>query len=296
VTDAPAPAAGVRVVTVNVWGWYFPIEGGIERAHPTAERPAAWAQRQQVLRSGLRNLRPDLVVFQEVIHRDGYDQVVDLLGPQFHVAHQPDREEDGAGNSLASRHPLGEVRHTDLHVTGRVDPEELAGRVTVAEIIAPDPVGPLLLVHHKPSYQLAFEHERELQAVLTARMVEDLVDRRTMHVVLAGDFDTTPDAGSIRFWRGLQSLDGMSVSYRDAWADAHPTEPGHTFTPDNPMVSQGNWPLERGRRIDYILVRCGQHGPTLEITRCRRIFDTAVDGVWASDHFGVLADLAVPAS
>lgn len=116
--------------------------------------------------------------------------------------------------------------------------------------------------------RLAFEHERELQAVLTARMVEDLVDRR-MHVVLAGDFDTTPDAGSIRFWRGLQSLDGMSVSYRDVWADAHPTEPGHTFTPDDPMVSQGNWPLERGRRIDYI---------------------------WASDHFGVLADLAVLAA
>ena len=107
-------------------------------------------------------------------------------------------------------------------------------------------------------------------------MVEDLVEGSTPHVVLAGDFDATPDAASMRFWRGRQSLGGMSVCYRDAWHDAHPQEPGHTFTPDNPMVAEGSWPLERGRRIDYVLVRCGDHGPTLEITGCERIFDEPV--------------------
>ena len=50
------------------------------------------------------------------------------------------------------------------------------------------------------------------------------------------------------------------------------------------------------RRIDYIFVRCGEHeGPTLEIASCERIFDEPVDGVWASDHFGVSADLVTPA-
>jgi hypothetical protein len=29
---------------------------------------------------------------------------------------------------------------------------------------------------------------------------------------------------------------------------------------------------------------------TLEVVSCERIFDEAVDGVWASDHFGVVAD------
>jgi endonuclease/exonuclease/phosphatase family metal-dependent hydrolase len=46
-----------------------------------------------------------------------------------------------------------------------------------------------------------------------------------------------------------------------------------------------------GRRIDYILIRCGIRGPSLAIASCRTIFDDAVDGVWASDHFGVLAEL-----
>jgi endonuclease/exonuclease/phosphatase family metal-dependent hydrolase len=52
------------------------------------------------------------------------------------------------------------------------------------------------------------------------------------------------------------------------------------------------WPLERGRRIDHVLVRCAEHGPSLDITACTHAFDQPVGGVWASDHFGVVADLA----
>lgn len=63
--------------------------------------------------------------------------------------------------------------------------------------------------------------------------------------------------------------------------------PGH-----NPLVSD-NWPMDMGRRVDYILVRCGAHGPTLAISGCERLFVEPVDGVWVSDHFGVMADLEV---
>jgi endonuclease/exonuclease/phosphatase family metal-dependent hydrolase len=112
---------------------------------------------------------------------------------------------------------------------------------------------------------------------------------------VAGDFDDTPDSASIRFWTGQQSLAGTSVAYRDAWAAIHPGEPGHTFTPRNPLVTAGEMSLELGRRIDYVLVRCGIHGPALTVDDCRLLFDEPVGGVWASDHFGVLADLSVPA-
>jgi hypothetical protein len=30
------------------------------------------------------------------------------------------------------------------------------------------------------------------------------------------------------------------------------------------------------------------------VVACERLFDRPVDGVWASDHFGVVADLEVP--
>jgi hypothetical protein len=32
------------------------------------------------------------------------------------------------------------------------------------------------------------------------------------HTIVLGDFDETPDAASMRFWRGRQSLDGFSIS------------------------------------------------------------------------------------
>lgn len=81
----------------------------------------------------------------------------------------------------------------------------------------------------------------------------------------------------------------MSVCFRDAWVAAHASEPGPTFTPDNPLVADPDWPF---RRIDYIFIRCGEHGgPTLAITACEPIFTEPVDGVWASDHFGLCADL-----
>lgn len=199
------------------------------------------------------------------------------------------------GASIASRWPLGNVREADLHVTPRLDPSQRwIGSLAVAEVLVPEPVGPLLFVHHKPSWQRGFEYERELQAAAAARFVERLVGGRNVHVVMAGDFDATPDASSVRFWRGRQSLDGTSVCYRDAWESVHPGEPGHTFSPRNPLVAGGDMPLELGRRIDYVMVRCGDYGPTLVISSCERIFDEPVEGVWGSDHFGVVADLAVP--
>jgi endonuclease/exonuclease/phosphatase family metal-dependent hydrolase len=282
----------MRVLTQNLWGWYYPLDGpGIGRMRPGADPPAVWSDRRAVLAGGLRALDPDLVSFQEAIHHDAYDQVTDLLGPGYHVAHQARREADGSGVSIASRWPLAEVQEVDLQVSPRT-----AGFLSVAlvaEIQAPPPFGPLLFVNHKPNFELALEHERGLQAVATATLLERLATDREVHVVVAGDFDAPPDADSMRFWRGRQALGGTSVCYRDAWEQVNGGDPGHTFTPGNPLVAEGTWPLERGRRIDYVLVRCRDHGPSLDITACARIFDQPVSGVWGSDHFGVVADLAL---
>ena len=280
-------AGMVRVATLNLWG-----------------RRGEWDDRRRVLAEGFRKLKPDLVAFQEAVVRDGYDQVTDILGPGYHLAHQTEREygrggdiEDGQGISIASRWPLGEVWEPDLNVTPRT--EDFACGAVIAEVYVPEPVGPLLFVNHLPNWQLTFEHERELQTAIVGRLVEEIAKEHSPHhVILAGDLDATPEAASVRFWRGLQSLGGLSVCYRDAWGSTHPGEPGHTFTAKNPLVTAENWDweLETGRRIDHIFVRCSAHGPTLDIHTCERIFDEPVDGVWASDHFGFCADLSTQTS
>jgi endonuclease/exonuclease/phosphatase family metal-dependent hydrolase len=115
------------------------------------------------------------------------------------------------------------------------------------------------------------------------------------HVLVLGDFNDDSDSASVRFWTGRQSLEGYSVAYLDAWDATHPADAGPTFSPANPLVRAGQMPLELGRRIDYIMIRSGIHGPTLAVADCQRVLDEPVNGVWASDHFGVITDLEVPA-
>jgi endonuclease/exonuclease/phosphatase family metal-dependent hydrolase len=265
----------VRVLTMNL----------------LAPEHADWERRRPVLTDGLRTLRPDVVALQETMWGDGTDQAVELLGPGYQVARHPGRAPDGVGAVMASRWPLGAVHEVDLHVTPRTADFPWCAALAV-EVLAPPPLGPLLFVHHKPNWQYGFE--RELQAVATARFVEELLAGRDLQVVLAGDFDDPPDSASIRFLTGPQSLEGTSVCYEDTWAAVRPGEPGHTFSPRNPLVTAGEMALERGRRIDYVMVRCGAHGPRFEVAGCAPAFDEPVGGVWASDHFGVVADLALP--
>jgi endonuclease/exonuclease/phosphatase family metal-dependent hydrolase len=271
--SAPAgPVTRVRVLTLNVWG-----------------RGGTWPDRRTALREGLGALRPDLVAFQETIVTQGYDQAADLLGDEFHVAHQASRDPEGMGVSIASRWPLTDPGELDLHLTPRTGDFPCA--TLAVEVGVPVPVGPILFVNHFPSWQLDLEHERELQAVAAARFIEELLGSRPMHVLLAGDLDADPGAGSIRFWTGRQALGGMSVCYRDAWESAHGDAAGDTFTPRNPLMAPAapDWPF---RRIDYVLVRCGEHaGSTLNIASCDLAFDEPLHGVWATDHFGVVAEL-----
>jgi endonuclease/exonuclease/phosphatase family metal-dependent hydrolase len=245
-----------------------------------------------VLADGLRALKPDVVAFQEAVKTDDYDQVLDLLGPELRVSHQPAREPDGSGISIASRWPLGAVHEVQLPSARGA--EDLPSAAYTVEVSAPAPVGTVLAVSYPSVWQLDDELTRERQAVVAARFVEELVGARPMHALLLSDLDATPDAASIRFWTGRQSLDGTSVCYRDAWESTHPDDGGHTFSPVNPLATTGDggdWALELGRRIDYVLVRCGHYGPTLDVRACERIFDSPVDGVFGTDHFGVLAEL-----
>ena len=269
----------LRVLTLNLW-----------------QRYGEWNDRRFVLIERIKELQPDLVAFYESIKTDEYDQVLDLLGPGFNIAHSKIRDPNGMGISIASRWPFGEMKEIDLNVTPRTD--GFPCTTLIAEIIGPEAI---LFVNHFPNWQLNFEYERELQAVKVARLVEEQVGKSIKQVVLVGDLDADHDAASIRFWTGRQSLGNMSVCYRYTWESIHPEYSGHTFSPINPLVKNEevkgmkpfrDWPF---RRIDYIFVRFGAHGGNaLDILTCDRIFDEPINGIWASDHFGLIVDLAKP--
>lgn len=71
-TGIPTPHPGrLRVVTHNLWGLH-----------------GDWDARRAVLVEGLREVRPDLVAFQEAIVNADYDQAADLLGSGFQIVYQ----------------------------------------------------------------------------------------------------------------------------------------------------------------------------------------------------------------
>lgn len=278
------PLNTIRVLTLNLWQQY-----------------GAWDERRAILIDGIKKLQPDLVSFAESVKTAEYDQVSDLLGSAFCRVHSDARDGNGMGISIAARWEIGRVHNIDLRVTSRGAGFPCAA--IAAEIAVPGHIGSLLFVNHFPNWQLDYEYERELQAVEVARFIEAHVGPQPReHVIVTGDFDADPDSASVRFWLGRQSLQNISVCYRDAWESVHPNDPGHTFTPENPQVRDQivrgmkpfrDWPF---RRIDYILLRQGPHGGnSLDIVGCERVFDQPDGAVWASDHFGLVAEFANPA-
>jgi len=71
------------------------------------------------------------------------------------------------------------------------------------------------------------EAARERQAVAIADL--DARHRCDLPTIIAGDFNAGPDAASIRYLTGRQSLEGRGVLYRDAWAIAG-QGPGYTWS------------------------------------------------------------------
>jgi len=273
---ARAPGAqSIRVLTLNIYG-----------------KNADWPSRLAVIQNGLDLLRPDLVALQETVVRAGDDQVAELFGVEWHVAHAANSSGNRAGVSIVSRYPIASVHELELPLSSR-DPE-FQYTTLVAKVIAPPPIGTILFVNHFPDASPPHEHLRERQAVVAARYIEKYMSGNEVHVVLAGDLDAELDAASVRFLTGRQSLEGVSVCYRDAWEWLHPEHEARTYTRRNALMASHNaaWPFEC---IDHIFVRCGRHGrPTLDIVSCDVVFNEPVDGVWASDHYALVADLSLP--
>jgi endonuclease/exonuclease/phosphatase family metal-dependent hydrolase len=159
-------------------------------------------------------------------------------------------------------------------------------------------IGELLLVATTASWRLDAEAARERQAVALTDL--DARHRVALPTIIAGDLNASPDATSIRYLTGLQSLYGRSVHYHDAWTVAG-SGPGHTWTIDNQgardeievLVGQP----DHRRRLDYVLVGSRHAHPDISarIVSARLTFDKPVDGVWASDHFGVVVELDLTA-
>jgi endonuclease/exonuclease/phosphatase family metal-dependent hydrolase len=148
---------------------------------------------------------------------------------------------------------------------------------------------------HTTHLNYRLHHGRERQDQVIA--VDEAVRARAgdLPQILMGDFNARPESDEIRWLRGLTTLEGRRVHYQDAWERVHPGERGWTWASANPYTAPLRF-LEPDRRIDYIFVTTMRKDGRGTIHDCGVIFDRPEpDGAFASDHFGVLAEVQIPA-
>lgn len=283
----------LRVLQLNTWN----VEG-------------PWPARLAEITALIAHHGPDVICLQEVVAgADGRStahiiaEQASASGPRdWHVAFAatpyPDEVEgvpDGAqwGVAVLSRWPIATTAWrllTDGYPSMWI---VLHARTNGVDVFS---------VHLTPAAHDSVWRERQ------ALEVDDFVRQHRdpgspLPAVIGGDLNAAPDASEIRFLCGLQSLDGRSTYFQDAWAVAGDGTPGYTWDPANPFAA----PLHlHPKRVDYVLV--GDHFPlnapsapgappgdgTGRVVHCEVVGRVPLTGTHASDHHGVLAHVAWP--
>jgi endonuclease/exonuclease/phosphatase family metal-dependent hydrolase len=259
-----------RVVTFNIWN-----------------RQGPWERRLPLIRAGLAALDADVIALQEVLAMPGVptqaDAIADGLG--WNVFHAPAWDIGGGltfGNAILSPHAITDGERLALPTPPGLDTRSVA----FARVHAPHGPIPVFATHLTVQFHLC--DVRRAQVVALVDHVARLAPIGGPPPVVLGDFNARPDSDEMRFMRGLTSIEGRSVYFADAWIASGADEPGYTYDRKNGFALRAHEPSSR---IDYIYVRGPDARMRGEPLAAKLVLDQPEDGVWPSDHFGVLAEI-----
>jgi len=260
----------MRVLTLNIWN----LSGD-------------WRARRGAIVAVIQRWEPHVVCLQEVVESDRGNQaqwLAETLGG-WPMAYAGARygPVDGVrfGNAILSRRPV--------EATSQIDLPERRDEQEVQRVVLHARTGGVDVYCTHLAWQLHDALLREQQVRALVRFVEETSDPAApLGPVVAGDFNAEPDATAIRYLCGLATLDGTSTYFQDAWRLAGDGGPGLTWSNANPHAALD---AEPDRRLDYIFSGFRGRSAAGRPLACRVVADAPVEGVWPTDHFGVLADL-----
>ncbi len=266
----------MRFLTLNLWGDNGP-----------------WQDRMALLADSLGDIAPDVIGLQEVRDVPGRvpNQAAELarrFGWQHVFAASTAWGGGHEGLAVVSRFPIG--AHDAEPLPHSADNE---GRMILSARLDGDAGG--IWVH---TTHLSFrEHEGRKREDQVLAIDEAVAAHKSDNIqVVMGDFNSVPDSDEIRWLTGMTTLDGRRVAYQDAWDRMHPGEPGYTWARANPYIDKLHW-LRPDRRLDYIFVTPVRRDRRGTIRAARivlaepRASQPSGALVYASDHFGVVADV-----
>lgn len=228
---------------------------------------------------------PDVICLQEVVENaDGTNQAAYLAGrtrTRYEVAYVGVPWNDRRfGNAVLSRWPV-----------------EARGDHALPPSTLPGDIGRLVLDVRTNGLDVFCTHlawrpddgaVREAQVRSMAEFIRRTHDASLAPPILAGDMNADPESNEIRYLSGLGSLEGDATYFQDAWRLAGGEGPGWTWDNRNPFAAEMREP---DRRIDYIFVGW-RLGSRAWVRRAEVIADRPLTGVYATDHFGLLAEIA----
>jgi endonuclease/exonuclease/phosphatase family metal-dependent hydrolase len=249
-------------MTLNIWN-YNPL----------------WEERRRLIADLIMAQAPDVVAMQETRHdrrfEGGKGQGEQVAGlTDYHATeavaqvYLPVLRVDEGLTILTRKSPLDHaVRRLTLHPHDRHDENH---RICLGVTVEQDG----RTVHVVDTH---FSLSREARRTNAAEALE-FIERwpETEPAVLMGDLNAEPDESSVQYLLSQGKWADRSGALIDCWTAANAGDPGYTYSSAHPV-----------RRIDYILARNFEPGGI----RAWLVGDEARDGIYPSDHLGIVADL-----
>jgi len=245
--------SGMKVLTLNTW-----------------QEKGPWQERWELILEGLKQYDADVVGFQEVFNMEWAEEVRRRSGyPYLAVS--------GQHSGLVFLSKFKPLEQECLVMDSR-SPNEDYNRYAFY-VLVETPWGKLALFNTHFSWQAKDEAVRLSQAAELAAFVKQKSGKN--HAIVLGDFNTAPDTVPILLLRD-------SENWIDTFEAANPGAPGLTWDYRNPYAEKERDKMAE-RRIDYIFSTWSEKSGG-KIKSAKIVFDKPRDGVWPSDHLGVLSE------
>lgn len=229
-----------------------------------------WPKRRAMIVAEIKRLKPDVIALQEVLQRDGLrNQAEDLAAAlgyraQF-VSVDPADAARRYGNAILTR------KRADAREMRKLEPLDDYRTAAHARL---RPGAPRTRIDVYATHL----HNDQAGGAIRARQVSSLLNfidatAQSAYVIVAGDFNSDADSPELR---------ALATRYRDAYGNAHPDASANiaAHTTLNPAYLPA-------QRIDHVF-----YDPIgFELVEARVVLKQNQDGVWPSDHFGLLVKL-----
>ena len=249
----------MRFMTLNTW-----------------QERGPWQERWKIILDRVKHLKPDLIAFQEVFNNDWARHVQEELDFKNLACF-----EESSGLVLLTSY---EMTESEILTYETKAPSENFRRYVVYGRFKVDETELAVFNTH-----LSWRPE---ESDIRQKQVNELLSyinqkAKQIPTLVSGDFNATSDSAEI-------SMMIEEGKFLDCYGSFHPQDLGLTWSHKNPYThseyNRWNDGLLPERRIDYVFVR--PYGGILSHLNFIEVqFDQPDEkGLWASDHFGLLAD------